>query len=167
MNRFGLLHVYPDRPAYDPDSAVQAEDLLDYYKSQKSNTQPELPSDISQPLPPWPFKNMSTYLLIDWMMMGSSLKSIREVNCLVKNVINTENFSIDDLATFNIQRELHNLDKFKHSECTASSPCSGDGWTEHDVHISVPNGTKSSSGDNFTNPGLYHHPLSMVLKSAV
>ena len=167
MNRFGLLCVYPDRPLYDPDSAVRAEDLLDYYKPQKSNTQPELPSDISQPLPPWPFKNMSTYLLIDLMMTGSSLKSIGEVNHLVKNVINAEHFSIDDLAIFNIQRELHNLDKSEHSECAVSSPFSGDGWTEHDIHISVPNGTKGSSGDNFTIPGLYCRPLSTVLKSAV
>ena len=167
MNQFGLLCVYPDRPLYDPDSAVRAEDLLDYYKPQKSNTQPELPSDISQPLPPWPFKNMSTYLLIDSMMTGSSLKSIGEVNHLVKNVINAEHFSIDDLAIFNIQRELHNLDKSEHSECAVSSPFSGDGWTERDIHISVPNGTKGSSGDNFTIPGLYCCPLSAVLKSAV
>ena len=110
---------------------------------------------------------MSTYLLIDWMMTGSSLKSIGEVNHLVKNVINAKNFSIDDLAIFNTQRELHNLDKSKHSECVASSPFSGDGWTEHDVHISVPNGTKGSSGDNFTIPGLYCCPLSTVLKSAL
>ena len=167
MNRFGLLHVYPDRPSYNPDSAVQAKDLSDYYKSQKSNTQPELPSDISRPLPPWPFKNMSTYLLINWMMTGSSLKSIGEVNHLVKNVINAKNFSIDDLATFDVQRELHNLDKSEHSECAASGPFSGDGWTEHDVHISIPNGTKGSSGDNFTIPGLYRRPLSAVLKSAL
>ena len=52
------------------------------------------------------------------MMTGSSLKSIGEVNRLVKNVINTKNFSIDDLATFDVQRELHNLDKSEHSECT-------------------------------------------------
>ena len=46
-NRFGLLCEYSDRPSYDPDSAVQAEDLSDYYKSRKSNTQPELPPNIS------------------------------------------------------------------------------------------------------------------------
>ena len=95
--------------------------------------------------------------------MGSNLKSIKEVNCLVKQVI----FSIDDLTTFNAQWELQNQDKSEHSGCVASSPFTGNGWTEHDVHISVPNGTKGSSGDDFTIPDLFHHPLSMVLKSAL
>ena len=166
-NRFGLLCEYSDRPSYDPDSAVQAEDLSDYYKSRKSNTQPELPPNISWPPPPWPYKNLSTYLLIDWMMMGSSLKSIGEVNHLVRCVINAKNISVDDLGTFNAQQELHSLDKSAHSECAASSPFSGDGWTKHDVLISVPNGTKGSSGDNFIIPGLYRCPLSAVLKSAL
>ena len=52
------------------------------------------------------------------------------------------------------------------SDCQGCNPV-GSNSPINNVHISVPNGTKGSSGDNFTISGLYHHLLSMVLKSAL
>lgn len=164
-NIFGLLREYPDRPSYDPDSAVQSMDLSDYYKSQRCPAKLDFPPGSPQSPPPWPFKNMSTYLLMDWMITGSNVKSVGEVNRLVTQVINAKDFSVDDLATFNTQRELRRLDKS--DAVHGSAPFAGDGWEEHDVHISVPNGVKGSSGDTFTVPGLHRRSLSAVLKAAL
>ena len=58
-------------------------------------------------------------------MMGSNLKSVGEVSQLVKDVIGSEDFDIDELAMFNTQWELHRLDS---SETTdASNPFACDG----------------------------------------
>ena len=46
---------------------------------------------------------------MDWMMTGSNLKSVGEVSWLVKDVISSKDFNIDELAMFNTQWELHQL----------------------------------------------------------
>ena len=164
-NRFGLLREYPDRPSYDPDSTVNFEDLSDYYRTRTSQNQSESPPKPSHCPPPWPFENMSTYLLMDWMMTGSNLKSVGEVSQLVKDVIGSKDFSVDELATFNTMRELHRLDS---SEITdVSNPFAGDGWTEHKVQISILNGEKKSLGSTFIIPGLHRRSVSAVLKAAL
>ena len=166
VNRFGLLHEYPDRPSYDPDSTVHFEDLSDYYKVRTPQNQPDSPPKPSHhPPPPWPFKNMSTYLLMEWMMTGSNLKSVGEVNRLVTDVIHSKDFNIDELATFNTLQELHRLDSSETAD--AKNPFVGDGWTEHKVEISIPNGEKNSSGSTFLIPGLHRRSLSAVLKAAL
>lgn len=165
-NLFGLFRAYPDRPSYDPDSTVQFEDLSDYYKVQKPHNQPAFPLEPSQQRPPpWPFENMSTYLLMDWMMTGSNLKSVGEVTRLVKDVISSGDFSIDELANFNTQRELHRLDSSE--TVNGSDLFTGDGWAEHDVKIHIPTGEKQSSGNPFVVPGLHRRSLSAVLKAAL
>jgi hypothetical protein len=40
-------------------------------------------------LPPWPFQNMSIYLLIEWMI---TQKLVGEVDQLAKNVLSSKNF---------------------------------------------------------------------------
>ena len=80
INRFGLLREYPDRPSHDPDSTVCFEDLSDYYKVWTPQNWLETPPKSSHPPPPWLFENMLTYLLMDWMMTGSNLKSVGEVS---------------------------------------------------------------------------------------
>ena len=153
INHFGLLHDYPDRPSHDPDSTVCFEDLSNYYKVwTPQNWLEPLPKPSHHP-PPWPFENMSIYLLMDWMMMGSNLKSVGEVSQLVKDVIDSEDFDIDELAMFNTQRELHQLDSSETAD--ASNPFACDGWMEQKVKISIPNGKKKSSGSSFVIPGLH------------
>ena len=125
----------------------------------------ELPPQPSHHLPPWPFENMLTYLLMGWMMMGSNLKSVGEVSQLVKDVISSGDINIDELATFNTQWELHQLDSSKTAD--ASNPFSCNGWTEHKDKISIPNGKKKSSESLFIIPGLHHQSLSAVLKTAL
>lgn len=66
-----------------PDAFVKLKDLIDY-----SGQAPELSEPVAESLPlPWPFKDMTTYLLMDWMNTGGNLKSVTEVNRLAKEVL--------------------------------------------------------------------------------
>lgn len=168
INRFGLLREYPHRPSYDPDSDVSPEDLSN---CSQARVQPGcvdiIPAEPQHP-PPWPFQNMSTYLLMEWMITGSNQKTVGEMDRLVKNVIGSDEFKLDDIASFNTQRELHHLDS-SGGDCSSpnQTPFTHDGWIEHDVTISVPNGLKNSTGHAFTIPGLHRRPLISVLKAAL
>jgi len=76
LNCFGFLREYPHRPSYDLDSSVPPEELGDY-----AHPEPVLLKHNNQLLPlPWPFKNMSTYLILEWMGTGSTQKSVGEVD---------------------------------------------------------------------------------------
>jgi hypothetical protein len=103
LNWFGILRKYPHWPSYDPDAFVELEDLTDY------STQHSREAKSAEPLlpPPWLFKNMSTYLLMDWMNSGSNQKSVGEVNRLVKEVICHEDFDARQLADFSV----HHMNK--------------------------------------------------------
>ena len=49
----------------------------------------------------------------------------------MKDVIGSEDFNIDELATFNTQWELHRLDSSETAD--ASNPFACNGWMEHKV----------------------------------
>jgi hypothetical protein len=70
MNRFGLLREYPHRPSYDPDFFVPLEDLADNPALTPADRTP--PPELASFAPPWPFKNMSIYLLMEWMTTGNN-----------------------------------------------------------------------------------------------
>lgn len=71
VNSFHILREYLYRPSYDPDTQVQKEDLANYPMEPQST----LPSSSAHPSPPWPFENMSKYLLMNWFYSGGNLKS--------------------------------------------------------------------------------------------
>lgn len=61
LNRFGIMRECPHRPSYDPDAFVKLKDLSNYSKDT-----PKPSESLAEVLPPpWPFKNMSIYLLMD------------------------------------------------------------------------------------------------------
>lgn len=100
LNRFGLLREYHHRPSYDPDTHVQTSDLADY------PTAIPLPSQRPIiPPPPWPFGNMSKYLLMNWVHTGSERKSEGEVTRLVSEVIQHPEFRQEDLTGFSTRQE--------------------------------------------------------------
>lgn len=72
-NCFGLLREYKHRPSYDPDSVVHKDSLA---------TKPPQPPSINEATkpPPWPFRNMSIYLMMEWMITGSRHKSVGELD---------------------------------------------------------------------------------------
>lgn len=172
QNRFGILREYPHRPSYDPDGAVGESELSDSSAIRTAGNSIEIDDNHSseqtgsQP-PPWPFKNLSTYLLMEWMITGSNHKSIGEMDCLVNNVLCSNNFKLDDVSGFSARQETARLDS---AEADASlTPFSYDGWMESIVKIFVPTGSKNSTGIGrpVPVPGLHHRSLCAVMKAAI
>ncbi|KAF7973003.1 hypothetical protein HWV62_16378 [Athelia sp. TMB] len=167
-NQFGLRREYPHRPSYDPDSAVPDGHLSTYYTKyqpqQDDGEATALPSS-SHHLPPWPFKTMTMYLLMEWLHTGSQLKSDSEADRLVKSVLCHPEFVLEDAAAFSTQRQTAVLDQ---SDCGAA-PYLADGWHEASVEISVPLGKKDKRGlfAPFTVHGLHHRSIISILKAAL
>ena len=168
-NRFGLLREYKYRPSYDPDAAVSDIDL-----QKPALDQPALINEQGKP-PPWPFSNMSKYLLMEWTITGSHSKSIGEVDRLAKHVLGHPEFRLEDVAGFSTKRENHIMDSSDGSQPLNPAAC--DGWLPAQVPILIPTGIDASkwkppvppsgSGKEFLVPGLYHRPLLPVLKAAL
>ena len=166
LNRFRLLWEYPHRPSYDPDTSLGSEDLANWDVPLSSNSALPNTTEMSY-LPPWPFKNMSIYLLMEWLNSGSNLKSVGEVDRLVNGVLRHQEFQASNFDGFSARRENQRFDK---SETEAKgTPFGGDGWTTSAISISVPTGWKdpAGTGHRFSIPGLHHRPLLGVLKAAL
>lgn len=164
-NRFGLLREYPYRPSFDPDASITIKDLSNYASPTPIDNAPTTNTSISSP-PPWPFKNMTVYLLMEWMITGSNQKSIGEVDRLA-SMVTSPDFNVDELAGFNAHTASRTLDQSENQD--GKGPYVGDAWCETAVDISIPLGSKSSSGLSqiFSVPGLHYRPLLGVLKSAL
>jgi hypothetical protein len=165
QNRFGLFREYHHRPSYDPDRSIPEDELSNCYPAQPAQMNPA-PRAESHP-PPWPFQNMSIYLLMEWMVTGGNQKSIGEMDRLAKDVLNSKDFRLKDIADFSARSENKRLDLAEQHD--AGSPFSGDGWIERDVCIMVPTGRKDSEGRGwpFTVKGLQLRSLCKVMKSAL
>jgi Plavaka transposase len=166
VNRFNLLREYLYRPSYDPDHVVSLNELSDY----STRRAVENKGDTDQPSnAPWPFKNSSIYLLMEWMITGSNKKSIGEVDRLVKDVLCAKEFRVEDLHGFSAQRENQRLDDCSTDPVDSKLPLGGDGWIESDVTISVPTGLRDPSGKGlpFSIPGLHYRSLLATIKAAL
>ncbi|KAF7970329.1 hypothetical protein HWV62_24352 [Athelia sp. TMB] len=168
-NSFGVHREYAHRPSYDPESAIPDEHLSTYYAKYQPNT--DKPSEIAPSVEhafPWPFPNMSTYLLMDWMHTGSQQKSEKEVNRLASDVLSHPEFLVADVAGFSAQAQGKVLDQSDNQEST-TAPFLADGWHESSVDISVPLGSQDKRGFHapFTVHGLHHRSILSVLKAAL
>jgi hypothetical protein len=99
---------------------------------------------------------MSVYLVMEWMITGGNLKSIAEVDRLVKEVLSHKAFRPGDLTGFSARRESRRLDTVEAKD--PNTPFSGDGWIHSDVRISIPTGQwdPNGLGLTFSISGLYH-----------
>src|ERR1700691_6142816 len=97
-NTFNILREYAHRPSYDPDSFLSEDDLSNYPGQCPSNSAESAPPSLRPP--PWPFQNMSIYLLMESMITGSDKKSIGEVDRLASDVLGSKDFNLEDLAGF-------------------------------------------------------------------
>jgi hypothetical protein len=164
-NRFGLLREYPHRPSYDPDAFVPDEDL-----SNGPLCQPIVKEVPPSRGPPWPFRNMSTYLLMEWMNTGSNQKSIGEVDRLAKEVLSSKDFKLKDIAGFSARTQNEHFDASERHNCaTAATPYTCDGWVESGVQISIPTSSRDNHGlgQPFVIPGLHHRSILGVLRAAL
>lgn len=168
-NVFGLRRVYSHRPSHDPDAAVPDGHLSTYYaKFQPCDDVPTNISRSDEHLAPWPFKNMSTYLLMEWMHTGSQHKSEGEVDRLAQSVLSHPEFNVQDISNFSAQAQGAILDK-SDSKRSDALPFLADGWQETSVEISVPLGTHDDRGlcAPFKVPGLHYRSLLSVMKAAL
>ena len=165
-NQFGLFREYPHRPSYDPDSAVSIDELSNYPPPPVSSTTPTSNPCPVQP-PPWPFSNMSTYLLMEWMITGNNQKSGGEVDRLVNKVLLNDEFQAEDLVGFNARHANKVLDDSE--KVGAGNPYTGNGWREAHIDIDIPLSGKSATGlsQSFSVPGLHYRSLLSVMKSAL
>jgi len=108
-NRFGILREYPHRPSYDPDAFISEDDLSNYPPPPAALNATEQLGESSR-VPPWPFQNMSIYLLMEWMVTGSNRKSVGEVDRLANKVLGSPHFNLADLAGFSARQENKRLD---------------------------------------------------------
>ena len=163
LNRFGIMREYPHRPSYDPDAFVKLKDLTDY-----SGQVPEPSEPAAESLPPpWPFKNMSIFLLMQWMNTGSNQKSVGEVDRLAKEVLCHEEFNSRHLTDFSARRENKAFDLSEPD--FSGTPFSSDAWVHSSVRISIPTSAKNpnGNGEDFDISGLHHRPLLGVMQAAL
>ena len=168
VNRFGVLREYRHRPSYDPDEHVLAEDLANFRTGDESP-----PVEINVPpsvksAPPWPFENMTKFLLMNWVNSGSNLKTEAEITRLGQEVLSSPDFRVEELESFNARRENKRMDQ-AFSAVAPSAPFSGDGWHEVKVDIDVPVASRakpSPASRTFSIPGLHFRPLVEVIKAA-
>ena len=121
---------------------------------------------VSHPPPPWPFANMSKFLLMNWVNTGSTQKTEAEITRLAQEVICSPDFKVDDLKSFDAHRENKKMDDAI-TAAESSTPFSHDGWREISVNIQVP----APSGLNvtprvFSVGGLHLRSLVEVIKAA-
>lgn len=152
VNQFGILREYTHRPSYDPDSHLKLDDLANYPPDPVAD-RPNL-NPTNQP-PPWPFSNMSKYLLMNWFHTGGSVKSESEITRLAQEVISAPGFKPDHLAGFNANRENKTLDD-AHTTPSGSTPFLDDDWREVSVEIDIPVPLKGSAPRQFQVPGLHY-----------
>ncbi|KAJ6608455.1 hypothetical protein B0H10DRAFT_2226861 [Mycena sp. CBHHK59/15] len=165
-NRFGICHEYPRCLSYDPDHLVQPEDLANVAVLPQDAALTDDSELQERPPPPWPFKNMSIYRLMNWANSGSNSKSEGEVTHLADEVINSPNFDPADLARFNAHRENKLFDDTETTAKLAGEPWMKDGWKEASVEIELPDGAKNAPPWKFTVPCLHYRPIVEVIKSA-
>lgn len=169
LNPFHLWREYLHRPSYDPDSSLSVDELANVHESgwrvnpaRVGTGEPgtEVAASVSDP--PWPFSNMSTWRIMQWLNSGSSMKSETEANRLVNEVLLVPDFSVEDLRSFNAQRENAKADKADAPSSETSFP----GFTETGVDIQVPSGRKDTPPGIFKVPGLYYRDLLAVIREA-
>ncbi|KAG1784663.1 uncharacterized protein HD556DRAFT_1451551 [Suillus plorans] len=82
LNQFGIGRDYHHRPTHDPDVFVSSDQLSNFYSNASFN--PELPSNSeatsSSKAPPWPWRNMSVWRLMSWMLTGVETTILRGAN---------------------------------------------------------------------------------------
>ena len=116
------------------------------------------------PKPPWPFDNMSQFLLMSWHNNGSSQKTERELNQLTSEVIGHPEFKSEDLAGFNVHRGHKRLDSTRETTA-ADTPFHDDSWQELTIEIEVPVPKKDTTPRKFSVPGLHYRSIIDVIRA--
>ncbi|KAG1807649.1 uncharacterized protein BJ212DRAFT_1224868, partial [Suillus subaureus] len=158
FNVFGLCRLYPRQPSFEPDRLISSSLLSNSCLTIANVHDAQMPEQ--SPKPPYLFPNMTIYCLMTWMNSSSHQKSETEVACLVKDVIQAEDFNPSDLDGFSVKRSLHSLDG--RGKVTATFL---DNWLETDIILDIPTKLKDDPSTSFSIPGFHYRPLIGVIHS--
>jgi len=129
---YGISREYPcGKPSITPNSHNSIYEVSDspYLSSLTTN-----PTNNFEP-----FRNASTFRLMDWFYRPSITKSIAEVNALVKDVILAPDFNPEDLIGFDAAKENSRMDKYRTRSSDGPTPFSyNNGWLKGSVDIQLP-----------------------------
>ncbi|KAG2055898.1 hypothetical protein BDR06DRAFT_981635 [Suillus hirtellus] len=151
---------------HDPDTFVSVDQLSNFYSSSRPNAElssnPEVASS-SKP-PSWPWKNMSIWRLMTWMLTESSQTSHAQAMQLVNEVLLAEDFQIEDIKGFNAHTEMKCWDSSE-AQLDNNDIYRRDGWKEMAAEILVPTQEKNPNrnGQPFMIPGFRYWPLTAVI----
>ena len=103
---------------------------------------------------------------MNWRLTGSAQKFSAEVNHLVREVIQVEDFNILELDGFNAHTETSRLDAAE-SALPEDDPFGTDQWKVTNIEISVPTREKNPNGNGraFHVEGLRYRPLTSVVQA--
>ena len=108
FNSFGIVRDYRHRPSHDPDLFVSVDQLSKSHDEEAPVPIPSTPHIL--PLPPWPWKNMSIWRIMTWMMTRTKQKSEAEVTRLA-NMLQADDFDPHDLQGFNAHTKMKHFDR--------------------------------------------------------
>ncbi|KAG5634675.1 hypothetical protein H0H81_001132 [Sphagnurus paluster] len=112
--------------------------------------------------------NSTIFGIMNWMWIGSAMKSLGEVARLL-DFLKSDQFHKEDLKGFNIRAETNHLDDILKADAE-ELPTAQDGWQEIDINIQVPDGLRHPNPDNiptFSVPGLHLWKVTKVIKSSI
>ncbi|KAG2737048.1 hypothetical protein P692DRAFT_20884062 [Suillus brevipes Sb2] len=99
---------------------------------------------------------------MSWMHSGSHRKLENEVQRLVKDVLQAEDFDVQHLEAFSVRRSLRDLDR----DNSGNNIIFPDDWIETDVTIDIPTKSREEGPTAYTIPGFHYRPLLEVIRAA-
>ncbi|KAG1767493.1 hypothetical protein EV702DRAFT_1203702 [Suillus placidus] len=158
FNSFGICRLYPRRPSFEPNKFIPSSLLARSCPIVVQGTG----SEANILPPPYPFPNMTVYRLMSWMNLGSHQKSEAEVQRLVKDVLQADDFDTKHLEGFSVRRSLRELDRDEGGEKIIFP----DDWIATDVTIDIPTKSNEEAPTTYTIPGFHYCPLVEVICAA-
>ena len=174
-NEFSLYREYPSYPTKETDESEDLENLCDSPGLATAQTREQgqwwkafgvSRSFDSQGGLFAPFLNSTVFRLMNWFYSGANVKSIAELDRLVKEVLLADDFDRDHLKDFSATRELRRLD----TEDQKSPFAKENGWKTSTVKIPLPcEGVKhdsEASAPTLDVPNVHHRSIVETIVSA-
>ncbi|TFK65061.1 hypothetical protein BDN72DRAFT_871914 [Pluteus cervinus] len=103
---------------------------------------------------------MAVYRLMQWDFNGKVVKSDKEIDTLVRDVLCKPDFSQPDLIGFSMRREKRRFCEAVHSHMAYRE------FKQHDISFDLPSGISGTEPSVFTVHGLLSRDLTDLIKSA-
>lgn len=158
FDSFGLCRLYPRRPSFEPNKFVASSLLARSCPTIIPGPEPT----AKLPPPPYPYSNTTIYRLMTWMNSGSHRKSETEVQRLVQEVLQADDFDVKHLEGFSVRKSLRELDRDESGEKIAFP----DDWMETSITVDIPTKSSDEGPTKYDIPGLHYRPLVEVIRAA-